>query len=55
MTHPEYLQPTAPYLQPTPESDRAEIRRLAKEDASLNERYLRDLMGDDVYEDWDND
>lgn len=39
----------------TPEDDRRELRRIAELDAGANERYLRDLMGDDEYEDWDND
>jgi hypothetical protein len=39
----------------TIEDDRRELRRVAKLDADANERYLRDLLGDDEYEDWDND
>jgi hypothetical protein len=42
----------------TPKSiddDRRELRRMAKLNADANERYLRDLLGDDEYEDWDND
>jgi hypothetical protein len=39
----------------TVEDDRRELRRVAKLDADANERYLRDLFGDDEYEDWDND
>jgi hypothetical protein len=42
----------------TPKSiddDRRELRRMAKLDADANEKYLRDLLGDDEYEDWDND
>ena len=35
--------------------DQRELRRMAKRDADANERYLRDLLGDDVYEYWDND
>lgn len=39
----------------TADDDRRELRRAARRDAGASERYLRDLMGDDVYEDWDND
>jgi hypothetical protein len=37
------------------DDDRRELRRVAKLDADANERYLRNLLGDDEYEDWDND
>jgi hypothetical protein len=37
------------------EDDQRELRKVEKLDAGANERYLRDLLGDDVYEDWDND
>jgi hypothetical protein len=53
MNEPEYLRleggPT------TVEDDQRELRRIAKHDADSNERYLRNLMGDDEYEVWDND
>lgn len=39
----------------TIEDDLRELRRIEKLDADMNERYLRNLMGDDEYEDWDND
>ena len=39
----------------TVEDDQRELRQVEKIDAGANERYLRDLLGDDVYEDWDND
>ena len=39
----------------TVDDDRRELRRAAKRDAGASERYLRDLVGDDVYERWDND
>jgi hypothetical protein len=39
----------------TPEDDKRELRRIEKLDADANERYMRDLLGDDEYEDWDND
>jgi hypothetical protein len=37
------------------DDDRRELRRIAKLDADANERYLRNLLGADEYEDWDND
>jgi hypothetical protein len=53
MNEPEYLKlkggPT------TVEDDQRELRRIAKRDADTNERSLRNLMGDDEYEAWDND
>lgn len=39
----------------TPEDDKRELRKVAKIDADANERFMRDLLGDDEYEDWDND
>lgn len=39
----------------TIEDDQRELRRIAKLDADANERYLRNLLGDDEYEAWDND
>ena len=39
----------------TPADDRRELRRIARMDAVPSELYLRDLMGDDEYEYWDND
>jgi hypothetical protein len=36
------------------EDDIRLLREIAKLDADANERYLRNLMGDDEYEDWDN-
>ena len=41
--------------QTTPEDDKRELRKVAKIDADANERFMRDLLGDDEYEDWDND
>lgn len=37
------------------DDDQRELRRVAKSDAGASERYLRALLGDDVYEAWDND
>lgn len=37
------------------EDDQRELRRIEKLDAGANERFLRSLLGDDEYEDWDND
>lgn len=37
------------------EDDQRELRNISKSTADSNERYLRRLLGDDVYEDWDND
>jgi hypothetical protein len=53
MREPEFLR--LPGGVRTPEDDRRELRRVAKAGAGASERFLRDLMGDDVYEDWDND
>ena len=39
----------------TPADDRREFRRIARMDAGPSELYLRDLMGDDAYEYWDDD
>lgn len=36
------------------EDDKRELRKVAKIDADCNERFMRDLLGDDEYEDWDN-
>ena len=38
----------------TIEDDQRELRKVAKIDADANERFMRDLLGDDEYEDWDN-
>jgi hypothetical protein len=35
--------------------DQRHIRALAKLDEGASEKYLRDLMGDDAYEAWDNE
>ena len=53
MNNPEYLR--IPGGVTSPEDDRRELRRVAKMDAGVNEKYLRSLMGDDEYEAWDND
>lgn len=53
MNHPDFLRlEGGPH---TVEDDRRELRRSAKADADLNERFLRALMGDDEYEAWDSD
>lgn len=39
----------------SPELDRLHIRAGEKINAGESERYLRDLLGDEVYEMWDND
>lgn len=39
----------------TIEDDQRELRRVEKLDAGANERYLRELLGDEEYENWDND
>jgi hypothetical protein len=39
----------------TIEDDRRELRDIEKAAADINERFMRDLLGDDEYEDWDND
>lgn len=39
----------------TSTDDRRELRRIAKADAGPSERYLRNLIGDEVYESWDLD
>jgi len=53
MSVPEFLRiaggPT------TIEDDKRELRKAAKINADSNERFMRDLLGDDEYEDWDND
>lgn len=53
MNHPEYLRLDGGAM--TVEDDRLELRKVAKLDAGINEKYLRDLIGDDEYEAWDND
>lgn len=39
----------------TPELDQMYVRASEKVDMGKNERYLRSLLGDEVYEMWDND
>jgi hypothetical protein len=53
MRHPEYLRLDGGLN--TIDDDRNELRRVAKQSAGQNEKFLRDLMGDDEYEAWDND
>ena len=38
----------------TIEDDKRELRKVAKIDADCNERFMRDLLGDDEDEAWDN-
>lgn len=38
-----------------PELDQLHLRADEKKHAGVNERYLRSLLGDEVYEMWDND
>lgn len=53
MTYIEHLR--VPGGAKTVDDDQRELRQVDKCDADSTERYLRGLMGDDVYEDWDND
>jgi hypothetical protein len=53
MKHPEFLRLDGGPR--TIDDDRRELRRSAKANADANERFLRNLMGDDEYEMWDND
>jgi hypothetical protein len=42
-------------LPKSPELDRLHLRAGEKRDAGSSEMYLRSLLGDEVYEMWDND
>ena len=37
------------------DDDRLELRKIARSQADINELYLRGLIGDDEYEDWNSD
>lgn len=39
----------------TPDLDRLHIRAAEKNVMNQSERYMRNLLGDEVYEMWDND
>lgn len=39
----------------TPELDRMHLRAAEVQDADESEKYLRDLLGHEEYEAWDND
>lgn len=53
MNEPEYLRIPGGVV--TVADDQRELRRIARSNADANEMYLRNLMGDDEYEHWDND
>lgn len=53
MSGPEFLRIAGGPI--TIEDDKRELRKVAKIDADANERFMRDLLGDDEYENWDND
>ena len=53
MNEPEYLR--IPGGVAMVADDQRELRRIARSNADANEMYLRNLMGDDEYEHWDND